>query len=170
LPDTFHLTSTLYLKPFTIFTLTQQAFGLAAIRCGFLLGPPDVVQLMNNIKAPYNINQLTSDLANQAFTHVDNLQLNIAALLEQRELVAKELLALDFCTKVYESDSNFILFRLLKNAQACYKQMADRAGVVTRYRGTELHCDECIRVTIGTPEENQKFLAALRQVYTELDV
>ena len=146
----------------------SKAFGLAAIRCGFCLGPPDIIQLLNNVKAPYNVNALTSKMALDALDNTAALQTTIQQLLEQRELVAEKLNSLDYVTKVYESDANFLLFRLQKNAQAVYKRMADSAGVVTRFRGTELHCDECIRVTVGTPEENVAFLEALEKSYSEL--
>jgi histidinol-phosphate aminotransferase len=147
----------------------SKAFGLAAIRCGFLLGRPDVVQLLNNVKAPYNINQLTSQMALRALDCVDQLHVNVQALLEQREIVASQLKALSFVTKVYHSDANFILFRLDKNAQQVYKHMADKGNVVTRYRGTELHCEGCIRVTIGTPAENAAFLKQIQATYKELE-
>ena len=145
----------------------SKAFGLAAIRCGFCIGAPDIIQLLNNVKAPYNVNTLTSKMALDAMSNTGALQTTIQQLLQQRELVAEQLSKLDFVTKVYPSDANFLLFRLQKNAQAVYKRMAD-AGVVTRFRGNELHCDECIRVTIGTPEENKAFLEAIQKTYKEL--
>jgi histidinol-phosphate aminotransferase len=75
---------------------------------------------------------------------------------------------LDFVEKVYPSDANFLLFRVASHAQAVYKDMADQGGVVTRFRGTEMHCDECIRVTVGTPDENEAFLKALQTSYRAL--
>jgi histidinol-phosphate aminotransferase len=143
----------------------SKAFGLAAIRCGFCVGAPDVIQLMNNVKAPYNVNKLTSKMAVAAFDNTAKLDANIKCLLEQREVVEAALEKLDFVTKVFPSDANFVLFRLNDRAQAAYKAMAD-GGVVTRFRGTEIHCNECIRVTIGTPAENQAFLAALKNFYS----
>jgi histidinol-phosphate aminotransferase len=134
----------------------SKAFGLAAIRCGFCIGAPDIIQLMNNVKAPYNVNALTSKMALEAFESTAALQGNIDIILAQRELVAKSLESMDYVTKVYPSDANFLLFRLRSHAQAVYKKMADD-GVVTRFRGTEVHCDECIRVTIGTPPDYASF-------------
>jgi len=145
----------------------SKAFGLAGIRCGFCLGAPDVIQLMNNVKAPYNVNVLTSEVAMNAMSSIATLEKNIAQTLEQRTLVAKQLEALGFVEKVYPSDSNFLLFRVQQKANVLYKTMAD-AGVVTRYRGNELHCNECIRVTIGTPEENVKFLELLQTTWADL--
>jgi histidinol-phosphate aminotransferase len=142
----------------------SKAFGLAAIRCGFCIGPPDVIQLMNNVKAPYNVNELTSKMALEALENTSKVQDTVAELLEQRELVARALERMDFVVQVYPSDANFLLVRVRSHAQQVYKQMADE-GIVTRFRGTELHCHECIRVTIGTPEENQAFLEALPKTY-----
>jgi histidinol-phosphate aminotransferase len=146
----------------------SKAFGLAGIRCGFCLGSPDVIQLMNNVKAPYNVNSLTSEVALNAMKSISILEQNIAGILEQRILVAEQLQALDFVVKVYPSDSNFLLFRVPHKANDLYKTMAD-AGVVTRFRGTELHCHECIRVTIGTPEENVQFLELLQKTWKDLN-
>jgi histidinol-phosphate aminotransferase len=145
----------------------SKAFGLAGIRCGFAIGPPDVIQLMNNVKAPYNVNKLTSDAAVNALKNTALLEKNVRDVLEQRAVVEKELEGLDFVTKVYPSDSNFVLFRVKQKANELYKVMADR-GVVSRFRGRELHCDECIRVTIGTPEENHKFLDMLKSTYADI--
>ena len=136
-------------------------------RLGFCIGPPDIIQLMNNVKAPYNVNSLTSEVAMNAMKNIDTLDKNVKGLLVERDVVAGQLNALDFVTKVYASDSNFLLFRVKSKAQEMYKMMADR-GVVTRYRGNELHCDECIRVTIGKKEENEQFLVELKKAWAEL--
>lgn len=147
----------------------SKAFGLAGIRCGFCLGSPDVIQLMNNVKAPYNVNSLTSEVAMNAMKSIATLEQNIQNILEQRALVAQQLEALnDIVVKVYPSDANFLLFRVKAKANELYKTMADK-GVVTRFRGNEIHCDECIRVTIGTPEENAKFLQLLQDTWKQLN-
>ena len=145
----------------------SKAFGLAGIRLGFCIGPPDIIQLMNNVKAPYNVNSLTSEVAMNAMKNIDTLDKNVKELLAERDVVAGKLIELDFVTKVYPSDSNFLLFRVKNKAQEMYKLMADR-GVVTRYRGNELHCDECIRVTIGKKEENEQFLVELKKAWDEI--
>lgn len=146
----------------------SKAFGLAGIRCGFCIGPPDVIQLMNNVKAPYNVNALTSEVAINAMNSIGTLESNIASILEQRDVVRSQLEALtDIVVKVYPSDANFLLFRVKDKAEELYKAMAD-AGVVTRFRGNELHCDQCIRVTVGTAEENKKFLAMLQEIWKSL--
>lgn len=143
----------------------SKAFGLAAIRCGFCFGSPDVIQLLNNVKAPYNVNALTSEMAMKALDHTDTLAKTIQQTFEERAKVTKALSEMDFVTKVYPSDANFILFQMKSHALESYKHMADKFAVVSRYRGSELHCNECIRVTVGTPEENQAFLKALQDAY-----
>ncbi len=145
----------------------SKAFGLAGIRCGFAIGPEDVIQLMNNVKAPYNVNKLTSEVAVNAMKNIETLEKNIKTLLDQRQIVADALEKLDFVVKVYPSDSNFLLVRLKQLSKEIYKTMAD-AGIVVRYRGSELHCEECLRITIGTEEENKAFLAMLEKTYNEL--
>ena len=146
----------------------SKAFGLAGIRCGFCIGTPAVIQLMNNVKAPYNVNSMTSEVAMNALKSIDRLERNIETILQQRKLLAQALDELDFVTKVFPSDSNFLLFRLQDHAKEVYKTMADTSGVVTRYRGSELHCDNCIRVTVGTASENEAFLKALVETWTKL--
>jgi len=145
----------------------SKAFGLAGIRCGFAIGYPDVIQLMNNVKAPYNLNKLTSEVARNAMENTKVLEKNIKTLLEQREHVAEELRKMDFVVKVYPSDSNFLLVRLKQLSKEIYKKMADD-GIVVRYRGSELHCDECLRITIGTEEENKACLEMLEKTYKVL--
>eukprot|EP00523_Entomoneis_sp_CCMP467_P015270 CAMPEP_0168781896 /NCGR_PEP_ID=MMETSP0725-20121227/8878_1 /TAXON_ID=265536 /ORGANISM="Amphiprora sp., Strain CCMP467" /LENGTH=379 /DNA_ID=CAMNT_0008831799 /DNA_START=47 /DNA_END=1184 /DNA_ORIENTATION=+ len=143
----------------------SKAFGLAAIRCGFCFGSPDVIQLLNNVKAPYNLNALTSEMAIKALDHVDTLKETIQQTFEERDKVAQALTELDFVTKVFPSDANFLLFQMKSHALESYKHMADNFAVISRYRGSELHCSECIRVTVGTPEENEAFLKALKETY-----
>lgn len=145
----------------------SKAFGLAAIRCGFCMGAPDVIQLMNNVKAPYNVNVLTSKLAISAFDSIHVLNDHIKTTLEERAMVAAELNKLEFVVEVFPSDSNFLLVRLTDKALKVYKTMAD-GGVVVRFRGNENHCNECLRITIGTPEENKTMLARIQDVYASL--
>jgi len=144
----------------------SKAFGLAGIRLGFALGSDDVIQLMNNVKAPYNVNSLTSNVALNALNSIPVLDANVKELMEQREVVREKLNELDFVTKVFPSDSNFLLFQMTDKAKSSYTLMANR-GVVTRFRGNEMHCKECIRVTIGSKEENVKFLEELPKAYKD---
>ena len=147
----------------------SKAFGLAGIRCGFCVGSDDVIQLMNNVKAPYNVNKLTSEVAINALKNIGTLDKNVKVLLEERTKLTKGLEALEFVVKVYPSDANFLLVRLKKNSRMIYKSMADN-GIVVRYRGSEMHCEECLRITVGTPDENKAFLELLMKTYSKLDI
>lgn len=145
----------------------SKAFGLAGIRLGFAIASEDVIQLMNNVKAPYNINKLTSEVAINALNNISTLNDNVKRILEMRSTLAESLSQIHFVTKVYPSDANFLIFRVKKYAKEMYKMMAD-SGVVTRYRGTEFHCSECIRVTVGTEEENKIFMKELVNSWNKL--
>lgn len=110
-------------------------------------------------KAPYNINKLSVEVAFDAFRNLPRFREHVALILSERAFLVEGLRALPFVTKIHHSDANFVLF-VVPLAQELYKSMAD-AGVVCRYRGMETHCEGCLRVTVGTREENDKFLALL---------
>jgi histidinol-phosphate aminotransferase len=144
----------------------SKAFGLAGIRCGFALGDEAVVEVLNKVKAPYNMNKLTSRVARSAFAEIAKLRANIGVVLGERARVAAALEALPTVGTVHHSDTNFLLFEVA-HAHEVYDTMA-HAGVVVRYRGTETHCDGCLRATIGTREENDAFLAMLAKTAAAL--
>merc|ERR1712070_424025 len=98
-------------------------------------------------------------VAQNAMKNVHVLEKNIKSLLEEREIVMKRLNGLDYVVKVYPSDANFVLFQMKAHSKEVYKQMAD-SGVVCRYRGSEIHCPECIRVTIGSSDDTDAFFTA----------
>ncbi|GMH89551.1 hypothetical protein TL16_g11492 [Triparma laevis f. inornata] len=116
---------------------------------------------MNRVKAPYNLNKLSSIIAQDALDNYPSLQEKIKSVIKERERVAKVLDSKDYVVRVQPSDANFLLFQLTSKAKEVYQSMADDFAVVTRYRGTEKHCNECIRVTVGRIEENEEFLKAL---------
>ena len=141
----------------------SKAFGLAGIRCGFAIGSPDLIAVMSKVKAPYNVNKLTSKIAIEAFANIAEVQSNIDKVnAEKVKLIAAlEALSPRIVKRILPSDANFLMFAV-DNASAIYKSMADN-GVVVRDRSTQLHCDGCLRVTVGTPEENAAFLALLEK-------
>jgi len=136
----------------------SKAFGLAGIRCGMAIGHPAVIQVLNNVKAPYNVSQLTSHMAHKVFTaeNLAVLQQNVSDILKEKTRVVEALQGLPAVKKIHPSDTNFILFEVPR-AQEIYRDMAE-AGVVARFRGHELHCKDCIRLTIGQAHENDTFL------------
>ena len=140
----------------------SKSFGLAGIRLGVALADADVISYMMKVKAPYNINKLTSQKAIQAFSNIDNVKKNIQSVMEERERVLSKLVANPLIEKVFPTDANFVLFRI-PDAKNIYKKLADE-GVVIRYRGNEPHCENCLRLTIGTAAENERFFAALDEI------
>jgi histidinol-phosphate aminotransferase len=119
----------------------------------------NIIQLMNNVKAPYNVNSLTIEVAKKAYRDLTIFERNKSAIMVERDYLVNLLRNFDKVKKIHHSDANFILFEI-EHSKELYLAMAN-AGVVCRYRGGEMHCKDCLRVTVGTREENDAFMAAL---------
>eukprot|EP00940_MAST-03C_sp_MAST-3C-sp2_P002992 g2992.t1 len=139
----------------------SKSWGLAGIRCGVALAQEDIVDYLSKMKAPYNLNKMTSRVAIRAMGALTDFKKTVDAVVSERNRVAKALSKMTEIDRVWPSHSNFILFRVAK-AHAIYRTMAD-SGVVIRYRGGAPKCDECLRVSIGTKKENDEFLRALKE-------
>lgn len=140
----------------------SKSFGLAGIRLGIALANPEIISYMMKVKAPYNVNKLTSQKALQAFSNLDHVAKNLESILEERERVIGKLVSYSQVEKVFPTDANFVMFRI-DNAEAVYHKLAEQ-GVIVRYRGNEPHCENCLRLTIGTAAENDRFFKALDEV------
>jgi histidinol-phosphate aminotransferase len=143
----------------------SKAFGLAGIRLGVALANTDIIAYMMKVKAPYNVNKLTSKAALQAFDALDSVQEHITSIIEERERIMSSLASMEDVLKVYPSNANFFIFKV-NDALNVYQKLADK-GVIIRYRGNEPLCDNCLRLTIGTENENNAFLKALTEVLEE---
>ncbi|KAF2716970.1 histidinol-phosphate aminotransferase [Polychaeton citri CBS 116435] len=157
----------------------SKAFGLAGIRLGAAFTSPEVAKLLNSLKAPYNISNPTSQIAIQALQPQ-----NLAIMHKHRTLiVAQRDRLLNEMPKVKGvgrflggSDSNFLLVEMLDTAgkssnqvaNAVYERLAETKGVVVRFRGKELGCFGCLRVTVGTETEVTRFLEELRTVLDDV--
>ncbi|CAM9159599.1 unnamed protein product [Ectocarpus sp. 4 AP-2014] len=139
----------------------SKAFGLAAIRMGFAYANEHIIQYMNNVKAPYNVNRLTQEVAVRALKDRSLYEDRITTILNERIRLQEALRRYSFVKEVKESDANFFLVQV-DNAHEIYKRMANN-GVVVRFRGNELHCKDCLRVTVGTAEENNLLLELLEK-------
>ncbi|KAJ1441570.1 histidinol-phosphate aminotransferase [Ochromonadaceae sp. CCMP2298] len=146
----------------------SKAFGLAGIRLGMAFGDEAVIQLMNNVKAPYNVNKLTAEVALEGLKDQTLYRSNVASILLERGYLLQQLQALPQVKKIHHTDANFILF-VVPKALEIYKIMADR-GIVCRYRGSEMNCASCLRLTVGTRTENDAFIALFNAVMQELGV
>jgi len=151
----------LLVKKYPNLIITQtlsKAFGLAGIRLGIAIADPFVINLIMNVKAPYNINVLTYRLACKAFSNIASVHKNIGKILENKKILEKELKNLGI--KIYPSDANFFLFKI-DNALDVYQKLS-REGIIIRYFGDKKRLDNKLRVSVGTRLENQKFLKNLR--------
>lgn len=140
----------------------SKAFGLAGIRLGIAIANPEIISYMLRVKAPYNINKLTADTALKAFDNSDLFDFNIEKIIEEREYMAEQLEHSGAVEKVYPSSANFLLFKI-QNAEEIYRRLAEK-GIIVRYRGNEPLCENCLRVTVGLPDENVRFLRTLKEI------
>ena len=140
----------------------SKAWGLAALRIGITLASADIISIMNKIKPPYNINQASQELALQAMNEVDQVNNMIKEIVKERELLAEALVNLSFVEKVFPSDANFLLVKM-NDAVAIYKKLLTH-GIVVRDRSRVELCEGCLRITVGTPEENKTLLYELAAI------
>jgi histidinol-phosphate aminotransferase len=139
----------------------SKAWGLAALRLGLCYASLDIIDLFNKVKPPYNINLMSQELGIQALQHTDLINDWIRILVEERQQLRKELLSYPFVEKVYPSDANFLLVKVM-DADSLYQNLS-KNEVVVRNRGKEQGCEGCLRITIGTPEENKILVNLLNQ-------
>ncbi len=138
----------------------SKAWGLAALRLGLCYASLDVIDLFNKVKPPYNINLASQDLALQALEHTTQVNDWILITVGERDKLAKQLTAFSFVEKVYASDANFLLVKVA-DANKLYQYLADKE-VVVRNRSKEPLCEGCLRITVGTPKENETLLNLLK--------
>lgn len=157
----------------------SKAFGMAGIRLGAAFTSPPIAQLLNSLKAPYNISSPTSALASYAVSDkgLAIMRSNRAKLLAQRDRLLAELPKIPGVGRLRGgTESNFLLFEMLDKegnpdnvtALAVYEQLAEGKGVVVRFRGKEHGCLGCLRITVGTEAEVTRFLDSLRKTLGEV--
>jgi histidinol-phosphate aminotransferase len=140
----------------------SKAFGMAGIRLGMGFSNNKIVNYINKIKPPYNINLLTEKRALKELKNIDTIKTNIKIILKERNKLIDSLNEFSFIIKVYPSDSNFILIKV-DDADLRYKQLIEK-GIVLRNRSKELLCDNCLRITIGTPYENELLIKNFKEL------
>lgn len=140
----------------------SKAWGLAGLRLGMCFASKEIIQILNKIKHPYNVNVRTQDLAIDALDSVATKNAWVKEIVKERVRLTKALLKLPAVEKVYPSDSNFLLVRM-QDAHATYQHLLDKK-VIVRDRSRVTLCYNCIRITVGTPEENKNLVKALRKL------
>jgi histidinol-phosphate aminotransferase len=162
----------------------SKGFGLAAIRLGLGLASPELVQILSNTKAPYNVSAPTAALALHALApeSLVAMRSKVQQLIQGRQWLVAALEEFrrqgDLGHRVGGLDGNFVLFPVLKRgtgepdnvrAEKVYQKLAETEGVVVRFRGREHGCEGCLRITVGTDEENRICVEKLRKVLEETD-
>ncbi|MCK5824016.1 MAG: histidinol-phosphate transaminase [Ichthyobacteriaceae bacterium] len=139
----------------------SKALGHAAIRLGIAYASEYIISVLNKIKPPYNVNELTQRRALEVLNKRD-FYLQIKAIKEEREKLNIELLELTFVEKVYPSEANFILIKV-DDANKRYDELLAQ-GIVIRNRSTQYKCENTLRISIGTPDENEILIKAMNKL------
>ena len=153
----------LYEYPNLIVTQTlSKAFGLAGLRLGIAIASTEIIALLKRIKPPYNINILSQQNAMEALRDTKTVNAQIAASISERKRLAQELNAFSWIVEIYPSDANFLLIKVDDAAKRYAELLA--LHIVTRDRSSQENCENCIRISVGTPQENDKLIAACKSL------
>ena len=153
------------LEEFPNLIITQtlsKAYGMAGIRLGICYASSEIIAILNKIKPPYNINELTQKKALKKLLNKNKVQHEIEKILEQREKLLKKLASISFIEKIYPTDANFVLVKV-DNAIKRYNQLIAK-GIVIRNRTTQPLCENTLRLTVGTKSENKTLIEALKEI------
>ncbi|WP_405382156.1 histidinol-phosphate transaminase [Maribacter sp. LLG6340-A2] len=156
-------TSKLADYPNLIVTQTlSKAYGMAGIRLGLCMASAEIIAVLNKIKPPYNVNQLTQDKAIERVLDIKGVKEEVAKILTERSNLIEALKAVSFVETIYPTDANFILAKV-DDATLRYNQLLEK-GVVVRNRTTQPLCENTLRFTVGTEKENKKLSKALKSI------
>ncbi|GAA0722677.1 histidinol-phosphate transaminase [Aquimarina litoralis] len=149
--------------PNLIITQTlSKAYGMAGIRLGLCYASKEVIGVLNKIKPPYNVNELTQRKALERVEDVASVQREVDNILQEREKILVALEEISFIEKIYKSDANFVLVKV-DDANSRYNQLIGK-GIVIRNRTTQPLCENTLRFTVGTTIENRKLIEALKSL------
>ena len=133
---------------------------MANLRLGMAFANPEMIQILNKIKYPYNLNGVTQEIALKALDNLQKRDQMVAQILQERETLRQQLCQISFVEKIHESDANFLLVKM-KNARSIYEKLLEKL-IIVRDRSSVLLCDDCLRITVGTPEENQTLIKMMQ--------
>ena len=138
----------------------SKAWGLAGIRLGMALADPEVIQYMNRVKYPYNVNYLTQIKALEMLGSAGSREKWVKEILAERIKLEGRLEEIGYVLKIFPSDANFLLVRV-EDPDGIYAFL-NEGGVIVRNRSRLTHCEGCIRITVGTPDENNKLIELMK--------
>ena len=139
----------------------SKAWGLASLRLGMCFASPELIFILNKIKPPYNLGGPTQELLYQALDNEATKNKMVEQILEQREVLFRQLAEVEQIVKIHPSDANFILVQF-RNAPTMMKYLIE-GKIIVRDRSKVTLCDDCLRITVGTAEENKVLVRALRK-------
>ena len=140
----------------------SKAWGLAGLRMGMAFASEEIIEVFNKVKPPYNINEASQKLVLEALQNVDQVNAWIKETVSEREKLVRELALLPFVKKIHPSDANFILVRTSGDARGIYKFLVGK-GIIVRDRSKVELCEDSLRITVGTPNENELLINTLKK-------
>ncbi|HEY2650025.1 MAG TPA: histidinol-phosphate transaminase [Puia sp.] len=140
----------------------SKAWGLAGLRLGMAFAGESIIEVLNRIKPPYNIGQATQEIVLKALDGTDKVNEMIREIVQMRNDLAEKISRLSAVINVYPSEANFLLVKI-KNARKIYHELLD-LGIVVRDRSSAPGCSDCLRITVGTKEQNEKLLDILTKI------
>ncbi len=149
-------------KNLVVLQTFSKAWGMAGLRLGMAFANQEIIQVLNNIKYPYNVNGLTQSNVLNALDNVVEKEKMVSEILEQKEFLKRELTKFDSVEKVFPSDANFLLVRF-KDSKFVFNKLLEMK-IIVRDRSSLINCENCLRITIGTEKENQALINALKKI------
>jgi histidinol-phosphate aminotransferase len=143
----------------------SKAWGLAGLRLGMAFASAAIIEVLDKVKPPYNINQATQELVLKALDEVGQVNDMIRLLVDMREALAEVFRSMPTVEKVYPSDANFLLVKI-KDARKIYEFLLGK-GIVLRDRSNVTLCEDCLRITVGTEQENTLLVDAMQDWYAQ---
>ena len=140
----------------------SKAYGMAGIRLGICIASEEIIAVLNKIKPPYNVNELTQQRAMERVLNREEINQEVENILKERTVLEQTLKTIQFVEQVYPTDANFILARV-DDASLRYGQLLEK-GIVIRNRTTQPLCKNTLRFTVGTPRENEKLIESLKEL------
>ncbi len=140
----------------------SKAWGSAAVRLGMAFAAPEIVAVLSKVKYPYNVSRLTQDYALKLLDEAGKVADRVKILLRERGRLQEQLSGIARVEKIYPSDANFILIKV-PDANAFYRELV-KDGIIVRNRNSVSLCGNCLRVTVGTPAENEALINALKKL------
>jgi histidinol-phosphate aminotransferase len=137
----------------------SKAWGLAGLRLGMAFASEEIITILNKLKSPYNINTLTQELVEKSLDNVAAKDQMAAQILQDKQTLVKDLSQLPVVQHIYPSNANFLLVKVT-DARAMYRHLIEDK-IIVRDRSKVILCENCLRITVGTADENQQLLHSM---------